>query len=360
MGKKTLLYIVVGLSVTAFGCGKKNDISSGKNSYVRPVVKQMSRTVHFVGRVYPIESNQVKAEINSKVKILNVKLGDYVKKGQLLMTYDKSFIETEISKRKTEVVRMRVEVKNQKLQIKSIRRKVQRVRKLYKRKIASAQESEDLSSELRTAKNNLTILESDLRQAEKEFNEFKKLQGRFEVRAPISGLVAVLWIGANNFVPGTSIERGEVLMEIARNDSFVVNGKIPESDLYMLKAGAPVQIYSPATPDRYYRGKVKRIYSVPIIDPRTNIAQFPVDIQIFPGQKGLRIGMLADCNVLVAQKEQALVVPRYALKYDFNAPFLEVYNGKQLQKKYVKIGMLNELEVEILSGVTQQDVVLVR
>ncbi|MCB0351418.1 MAG: efflux RND transporter periplasmic adaptor subunit [Bdellovibrionales bacterium] len=355
---KNIILIVTLLSFN--GCRDNNKSGMNDRTLIRPTVKQMSRTVHFVGRVYPVESHQIKAEINSKINKLYVKLGDTVKKGDLILTYDKSFIETEISKRKNDVKRIGLEVKNQQLLIAGLLKKTQRVRKLYKRNIASAQESEDLISELRQSRNNLSILEGDLRQSQKEFEKFQALQGSFEVRAPISGLVAVSWIGANNFVPGTAVQNGDVLMEIARNDSFLVNGQIPESDLYMLKSGAPVKIFSPATPDRYYDGRVTRIYSVPIIDQRNNIAQFPVDIEIFPGQAGLRIGMLADCNVLVAQKENALVIPRYSLKYDFNSPYVEVYDGVGFQKKPVTIGLLNELEVEILSGISPQDVILVK
>ena len=65
-------------------------------------------------------------------------------------------------------------------------------------------------------------------------------------------------------------------------------------------------------------------------------------------------------NMLVAQKENALVIPRYSLKYDFNSPYVEVYDGVGFQKKPVTIGLLNELEVEILSGISPQDVILVK
>jgi multidrug efflux pump subunit AcrA (membrane-fusion protein) len=172
------------------------------------------------------------------------------------------------------------------------------------------------------------------------------------ITAPFSGVVVSRTLDPGAFVtPGTSTP----ILTIADLDRLDVVVNVTESDLSAVHRGAPVTIQVDAYPGRTFRGVVSRIAGG--VDPVTRTAQVEVDLAN-PGHL-LRPGMYATVT-LMAGRERTLVVPLSALVTVGNQHYVWLVVENRVTQQPVTIGRTTGEFVEITSGVTPHDLIVVR
>ena len=67
----------------------------------------------------------------------------------------------------------------------------------------------------------------------------------------------------------------------------------------------------------------------------------------------LRIGMSIQNEIVVAHAQNVLAVPTYAIKNDREGYFVEILEKDRVRKAYVKLGIKDALNTEILDGVSE-------
>ena len=122
-----------------------------------------------------------------------------------------------------------------------------------------------------------------------------------------------------------------------------------------IKIGADAEVTVDAWPGRSFSAKVKRVS--PSIDRNSRTAAIEI---ILPNKSGdLRTGMTARVRLTVAHKEQALTLPAGALKSDAGATYVMLKTAGEPERREVQTGIKTSESVEILSGLSEGDVVVV-
>jgi RND family efflux transporter MFP subunit len=117
-----------------------------------------------------------------------------------------------------------------------------------------------------------------------------------------------------------------------------------------------VTVKVPAFPDSVYSGRVTMISSR--VDPETRTVQVRTEV---PNRDGrLKPDMFANVEIVTSAKRTAISIPINAVLDDGGRSVVFVADGKDFKKKDVTLGIKSADRVEIVSGLSEGDKVVVK
>ncbi|WP_404345276.1 efflux RND transporter periplasmic adaptor subunit [Vreelandella venusta] len=214
-----------------------------------------------------------------------------------------------------------------------------RASQLQQRNLAARADVEDTQSRLRQAQADAQALEARLE--------------NYRVHAPFSGRV-----GFRNVSIGTLVTPGMALVTLDKLDVMKLDFTVPEVFLGRLSAGLNLSATTAAYPDDVFRGVISSIGTR--IDPVSRSVNVRAELAN-PDLK-LRPGMLME--VIVQQRvRDALVLPEAAIQPSGNRHFVMVIqqqdDAPRLERREVAIGERRSGEVEVLEGISEDDLVVI-
>lgn len=148
---------------------------------------------------------------------------------------------------------------------------------------------------------------------------------------------------------GQYIPAGQPVFHLSCCAPLRVTAEVDEEDIPRIHAGQRVVMRADSMPGRVFDGEVSAI--TPKGDPVAR--SYRVRIRLLdPGP--LAVGMTVDANLIVAQREHALLVPSTALQDGA----VWIVRNRQLHRQPVGIGVAGTSRTEILSGLTDTDEVV--
>lgn len=170
--------------------------------------------------------------------------------------------------------------------------------------------------------------------------------------SPIDGEVIV-----SQDEPGQVVTSSEAVMVLS--DKLIVQAQVDETDIGAVRVGQEAAISLDAYPQIKVKGRVDHIY----YESKTvnNVTIYQVDIVPETVPAVFRSGMTATVTITDKAKEDALLLPLEAVKRTKDGAFVMVRErrGKKPTERKVEIGMLDEKNVEIVSGISEQDRIVV-
>jgi len=167
------------------------------------------------------------------------------------------------------------------------------------------------------------------------------------IRAPFAGVT-----GARRISPGTFVQPGTPITQLAQVDRLRVRFQAPERTLGQLSAGARVEVRTTAYPDLVLVGEID------VIEPVLDSASRSAGIVSFIENEGrrLRPGMSANVTVVLGERPDALVVPSESIFFEGQTPFVYVINADStVQRTPVGLGTRLDADVEIVEGLAAGD-----
>lgn len=191
----------------------------------------------------------------------------------------------------------------------------------------------------------LAVAEARVRAAQARVNQSR-------LSAPFDGTVlSVDYNVGDQVVPGaTAVVVGDI-------SDLHVDTTVDELDIALVEAGLPVEVALDALPDLVLAGQVSHIDLVPVAG--SSATEYAVRISLTSSDPAARVGMTAAVSILVAQKENVVVVPNWALRFDSDTGdvYVQVRTASGVERQPVVLGLRNDSESEVLEGVQAGDVV---
>lgn len=241
----------------------------------------------------------------------------------------------------------------------------QKAAALYNAKInPSDSQTKQAQASLEQARANLLRLTTpsanDLKGAQANVDQLRAArdlaQARGEdaiIRAPFDGLVTHVDLDLGSFVPA-----GRAIIGVADISALQVKLNIDETDIARVQVGQAVTLGLDAYPDANLNARVSDVAAS--ATTVQGVVNYIVTVTVNPGNVPAKIGMTANANVVVAQKENVLLVPNRAVRASSSKRFVTIQkpDGKT-EEIEVKLGMANDLETEVLSGLSEGQTVIV-
>ncbi|MBI4659060.1 MAG: efflux RND transporter periplasmic adaptor subunit [Verrucomicrobia bacterium] len=296
------------------------------------------------GEIGPAEQVSVRPEINGRIEVLNVDIGDRAKKGDILFTLDDSDLQIEKQSRETEIEGAR-------LQLDKGARNFERSKELFEAELISKELYEDTKTEYELAKNALDRAQKNLSLLEDRLKKTK-------VEAPFDCTVLTRPVSVGQAVSGSGgFNSGTEVLTIADLGNMIVNAHVNQADVTRLSTGQEVEIMVESVPGLSLRGVVERV--APQSTIKNSVKGYPARIRINEKDIDPRVrpGMTAHLSIPVASSENAVAVPLAAVFTEQGERFALVNRDGTFQKQAIQIGIADYDYAEVLTGLQAGDIV---
>ncbi len=233
---------------------------------------------------------------------------------------------------------------------------------------------------LDAAELNLVVLQHNIEAAGAGVTQAKEALSYTTITSPIDGVVTRINAEVGEVVIfGTMNNPGTVILEVADLSTMLLVAQVDEADVGKLRIGQKATVYVQTFPDEEFKGVVDSIALTHRISPSTATKYFRTEIPLEGNVKKLFSGLTAHVDIETIKHENVLNVPSQAvlgraiddLPLDIreNCPEVDkektftpvVYryiDGKTVVTP-VKIGPSNLTHTIILSGITEDDKIVV-
>jgi membrane fusion protein (multidrug efflux system) len=273
----------------------------------------------------PIEAfaeADVIAKVDGEARQLHVEEGDLVSKNQVLVSLDGD--------------RLRLELSESEARLRKMQRDFQRNKELQGKGLVSEGDFEKI--------------QYDMEALEASFNLAKLELDYTRIRATIDGVVSERYIKLGN-----TIKTGDPVFRVTSLDPLVAYLFVPEREFRQIKANQPVRIDIDALAGEPVFAKVTRIS--PIVDPNTGT--FKITIEIRDAGTQIKPGMFGRMSIIYDQHENALQVPRSSIVESAGVSSVFVVEDGHGIRRDVETGFSSEGMVEITTGLSDDEKVIV-
>jgi len=331
------LFFTFGSSTLFFSCGKNKkkvenpSVSDGVQT-VEAVFEKVKDFIKAVAYVQPDREGVVKitSRLPGTVQSINVKLGDFVKKGQVL-----AVIKTPDT----------TDLYSQKIYLSA---QLEQAMRLYKMKKELYEIGAIPKSDLIEAETNYKVLEAQLKGVEQKLKLLGGGMGQITIVAPLDGIVYQI-----NAHVGDLVDQSTEILNIVRPGKILIVALVRPDALQKFKVGDTISFYVSIYPEKEFKGIIKYISDVVDLDTRK------VKVYIEPVEKELfKINMFFEVKLIFGEQIYA-VIPQKALIYR-NGKFYvyAIDGGKTVEKEVSFIKELENDKVAILGVKEGEEIIL--
>jgi HlyD family secretion protein len=353
---------LIGLGVVVLGGGAAAALYSRSTSDAEKAYKTVEvargpvvEKALAVGAIRPKREVAVKSKISGIVRRSFREVGDHVKAGDPLFEIlpDPTPLELTEARREVEIAQ---NVHDQ------AKKRHDRSESLRQQGIVSKEQSDTADKEIEEARIRLDLASEKLALVEKGRVKTERLNVESIIRAPVAGTVLELLVNEGDpVVPLTSYQAGTALTTIADMSSLVFKGTVDEIDVGKLREGMPARIKVGALPEAAVTGTVYKI--APKSKTQEGATLFDVEIELGPSTGvTLRAGYSANADIVVREKKDVLLLPERLVTFKEGKATVEVPGAgdAEPQKKEIKVGLSDGINVEVAEGLQQKDMVVER
>ncbi|HNU51572.1 MAG TPA: efflux RND transporter periplasmic adaptor subunit [Verrucomicrobiota bacterium] len=316
-----------------------------------PVIQtNINFAVNAAGEIVPAEQVSVRPEINGRIELLPVDVGDQVKKGALLFKLDDKELRQQYESAVTSVERA-------KLELAKAERDYQRARQLLDGNLISQELYDDTKTAYELSKNSLE-------RAQREQALTDERLTKTEVRAPFDCTVLTRPISAGQAVSGSGgFNSGTEVLSIADLNAMVINAHVNQADVPRLRVGQEVEVAVEAVSGLRVTGIVERIS--PQASIKNNIKGFAARVLLKNVDQRVRPGMTTNVKIPVASAENVLAVPLAAVFTEKNEEtglmerYVFVQKGGGFERRPVQVGVADFFYAEVQQGLSPGDLVAI-
>lgn len=283
----------------------------------------IARSVTVSGNIEPIRVITVNAQLAGALRSVDVEEGTRVRAGQVLAQVDDREISAQLASSEAayEVAKSTFE----------------RAERLRERQVITAAEYERDRAAFAAA--------------EAQLDQLRARVGYATVKSPLDGVVL-----EKNVETGDVVGLQNALFTVADVSTLVVRVRVSELDVVDIHQGDAVGIVLDAFPGEMLTGRVRRIF--PAADPQARLV--PVEVALSGAEAArARPGFLARATFALGTREGVLLVPASAIVQSAAGDAVFVVENDQARRRTVRTGVISEGRVEILSGLSAGDVVVI-
>ena len=373
------LYLIalVGFAGMLAGCARSAKVDASANVPVVAVVSvarhDLANTLEIASEFQPYQEIEVYAKVSGYIQKLYVNWGTHVKAGQVLADLEIPELQQQLQEDEASVHRSESELER-------AREELNRVNSAYKvahltyQRLADVQKSQpglvaqqdidvaegkdvEASAGVSAAKDSLASAEQGLAAAKATLDKDKALYAYSHITAPFEAVVTTMNAYTGALLPaGTSSNIGNsALCRLSQNNLLRLVIPVPERAVPDLQLGETINV-KVSNLGKTFSGKIARFSDQ--IDTQTRTMH--TEVEVPNANYELVPGMYASVEIPLHKAARALAVPTQVVQpTEANkGTVLVVNDSNQIEKRNVTLGMQTATEIEIVSGLKENDRVI--
>jgi HlyD family secretion protein len=248
-------------------------------------------------------------------------------------------------------------VKSAKLTFNNAKVSYDRNKKLFDKGVISRQDFESTELSYNNAKLSLSNTESDLEIIRKGSTSGLGKTTNTNIRATASGMILEIPVKKGYQVTQTNdFNAGTTIASIADMTKMIFEGKVDESEVSKLKVGTKIEVSLGAIEGIKFPAVLN--FVAPKGTEEGGAVQFKIKANVkLDKNYFIRAGYSANADIVLVEKKDVLSIKEALLRFDKKTeePYVEIKVGEKFEKRTVKLGTSDGVNVEVLSGVTKED-----
>lgn len=321
MKKKVIIIssVVVGLLLVGYFLFIKSDPENTKFSYVQVSKGDLNVLISSTGTLQAVKTVEVGTQVSGKIDRMFVDFNSSVRKGQLLAVLDTVVLAAAVKDAQANLDKAKAQF-NQAIAVH------ERNKQLYEKKFMN--EVDFIAS-----KTNVETLLANLKSAQTALERANLNLGYAYIYAPISGTIINRAVEQGQTVAASL--SAPTLFTIAENLSNMwILASVDESDIGQIKVGDKATFTVQAYPDKTFEGEVIQIRLNPNVV--SNVVNYTVVVKADNKEKLLLPGMTATVDFYVDHRQNVLLVPNVALRFQPTDAMMEEYR-KNMEKEMASL-----------------------
>ena len=334
-------------------CEKKQQTEFSTSKIVKGNIQT---SITATGTIEPVTSVTVGTQVSGIVAHLYVDYNSVVKKGQVIAELDKTNLTSELNT-------ARANLSSAQSTLNYEQANFNRYQTLYDKGLVSAHDYENARLTYLKAKDQVTTATQSVQKAQTNL-------GYATITSPIDGVVLSKSVEEGQTV-AASFNTPELFTIAQDLTDMRVIADIDEADIGGVKEGQRVAFTVDAFPDDSFEGKVTQVRQQPTTE--SNVVTYEVVISAPNNDLKLKPGLTANVTIYTLEKNDVLVAPSKALRFMPNEALLSegqkiedveapqkvwTLDGNTFKAHKVETGTTNGMLTEIVSGISEGTEVL--
>ncbi|WP_109398045.1 macrolide transporter subunit MacA [Proteus faecis] len=316
----------------------------------------LSKEVTATGKLDAVRKVDVGAQVSGQLQSLLVKEGDVVKKGDLLAIIDPKKAQNDVTESQETDNELKANLQQAQAELRLAQLTYQRQLKLIGTHAIAQDELDRTKTDVEVKKARIITYQAQIKKNQATLDTAKTNLQYTRITAPMDGVVTFIKTLEGQTV--IAAQEAPTILTLADLDTMLVKAEVSEADVIYLKPDLSASFTVLGAPDKAFSGKLKDILPTPekINDAIFYYARFEVPNE----QHLLRLQMTAQVKILIENKKNVLLVPLSVLgdNAGINEYYVDVLVNGQPEKRTVKIGMRTDVYAEVLSGLKENDQVI--
>jgi macrolide-specific efflux system membrane fusion protein len=328
----------------------------------------IAETVLATGSLQANSITSIGAQVSGTIQTVAVKLGDTVKKGDLIAQIDSTNQQNAVKSAEASLANMQAQLLSKQADLKTAQAALDRANKLSPQKLISDADLMTAQAGLASAQAAVASLEAQISQAKLAVDDTNLALSRTTITAPADGTVVAVLVTAGQSVNAN--QTTPTIVKIADLDTMLIKAQISEADVTKVAPGQSATFTILGDPNTRIPATLLSIEPAPDaidtadtgLSSSDNAVYYNGLFSVANPQHQLRIAMTAQVSITIDSKTGVLTLPASALgsptkNGGYRVAVYDQASGK-VHPEQVKVGLNNNITAEIVSGLNEGDLVV--
>ncbi len=348
--KILILVVIVGAFIfTIYFLYNKSQAKPVVYETTTPVVTDIVLKTVATGKVVPRKEIEIKPKISGIIEEIHVKEGTVIKKGDLIAKVRIIPNMVNLNNAESRVNRAKIALANAK-------RNYDRNKKLLDQSVIAKTDFEKYEYEFTNAREELKSAENNLELIKEGQTKNSGSATNTLIRSTINGMVLDIPVEiGNSVIESNTFNDGTTVAVVADMGEMVFEGKVDESEVGKIHEGMDLILTIGAINDTKFHATLE--YISPKGKEENGAIQFEIKAAVdLIDSIFVRAGYSANADIVLDKRDSVMAISESLITFENDSAFVEVETSPQaFERRYVKTGLSDGINIEVLSGLTKDD-----
>ena len=317
-----------------------------------PTVADLRKTTVLTGKIEPRNEVNIKPQISGIITELMKEAGQTVQAGEVIA---KVKVIPDMGQLSSAQSRLRLAEIN----LKQARTDYEREKVLYDKGLVSADEYDKIHQAYNQAREERSAAQDNLEVVRDGVSSNNANASSTLVRSTVTGVILDIPVKVgNSVILSNTFNDGTTIATVANMNDLIFRGNVDETEVGQVNVGMPMTITVGALQDLKFNARLEYISPKAVEANGANQFEIKAAVQV-PEKTGVRSGYSANAQIVLAEALHVLTVPESAIHFVGNNTYVYLVQGKGKNKTYqrrdVKVGLSDGVNIQIKSGLTTND-----
>jgi HlyD family secretion protein len=344
-----ILLLAAGFIWTIYFFYSKSQTPPVVYEHVSPFDTLIVKKTVATGSIIPRREVNIKSQVSGIVDKLFLIAGQQVKQGDVIAQVKIIPNMINLANAENRTRQAQINYDNAKLDY-------DRTEKLFNGNVIAKVEFQTYDVKLKTTKEELDAAQDNEQLIKEGVTKSSGTATNTLIRSTITGMILDVPVKeGSSVIESNTFNEGTTIASVANMGEMIFEGKVDESEVGKIQQGMNLVLTIGAIDKENFSAKLE--YIAPKGVTENGAIQFLIRAAIEKTNGTfLRAGYSANADIILAKKEKAFAIPESVLQFEKDQAFVELETTQNVYKKqYVKTGLSDGINIEILEGLKKGD-----